>query len=71
MANGGPDSGGSQFFINFEDNSKGLQANYSVFGQVVNGQDVVDKIAKVQVGGQSGDTPAEAVWIEKLTVKQS
>jgi peptidyl-prolyl cis-trans isomerase B (cyclophilin B) len=71
MANGGPDSGGSQFFINFEDNSKGLQANYSVFGQVVDGQDVVDKIAKVQVGGQSGDTPAEAVWIEKLTVKQS
>jgi peptidyl-prolyl cis-trans isomerase B (cyclophilin B) len=71
MANSGPDSGGSQFFINFEDNSKGLQANYSVFGEVVDGRDVVDKIAKVQVGGQTGDTPAEAVWIEKLTVKES
>jgi cyclophilin family peptidyl-prolyl cis-trans isomerase len=71
MANSGPDSGGSQFFINFEDNSKGLQANYSVFGEVVDGRDVVDKIAKVQVGGQNGDTPQQAVWIEKLAVKES
>jgi peptidyl-prolyl cis-trans isomerase B (cyclophilin B) len=71
MANSGPNSGGSQFFINFEDNAKGLQANYSVFGEVVDGRDVVDRIAKVQVGGQTGDTPAEAVWIEKLTVKVS
>jgi len=69
MANGGPNSGGSQFFISTADNSKGLQANYSVFGQVVAGKAVVDKIAAVPVGGQSGDTPAEAVWIEKLTVK--
>ncbi|HEU4397129.1 MAG TPA: peptidylprolyl isomerase [Actinomycetota bacterium] len=69
MANSGPDSGGSQFFISTADNSKGLQANYSVFGQVVAGKAVVDKIAAVPVGGQSGDTPTEAVWIEKLTVK--
>jgi len=71
MANSGPDSGGSQFFISTADNSKGLQANYSVFGQVVAGKAVVDKIAAVPVGGQSGDTPTEAVWIEKLTVKVS
>jgi cyclophilin family peptidyl-prolyl cis-trans isomerase len=71
MANGGPNSGGSQFFISTADNSKGLQADYSLFGQVVDGQAVVDKIAAVPVGGQSGDTPAEAVWIEKLTVKVS
>ena len=71
MANSGPNSGGSQFFINFEDNSKGLQANYSVFGQVTEGTDVVDKIAKVPVGGAQGDTPAQSVWIEKLTVKVS
>jgi peptidyl-prolyl cis-trans isomerase B (cyclophilin B) len=69
MANSGPDSGGSQFFISFQDNADGLQANYSVFGQVVDGREVVDKIAKVPVGGQSGDTPAQSVWIEKLTVK--
>ena len=71
MANSGPDSGGSQFFVNFEDNSKGLQPNYSVFGEVVDGRDVVDKIAEVQVAGQSGDTPQQSVWIEKLTVKES
>jgi peptidyl-prolyl cis-trans isomerase B (cyclophilin B) len=71
MANSGPDTGGSQFFINFEDNSKALQANYSVFGEVTGGRDVVDKIAKVPVGGQSGDTPAESVWIEHVTVKTS
>ena len=64
MANSGPDSGGSQFFINFEDNSKGLQPNYSVFGEVVDGRDVVDKIAQVQVGGQTGDTPA-AVGLDR------
>jgi cyclophilin family peptidyl-prolyl cis-trans isomerase len=71
MANSGPDSGGSQFFVNFEDNSKGLQPNYSVFGEVVDGREVVDKIAQVPVGGQSGDTPTQSVWIEKLTVKES
>jgi peptidyl-prolyl cis-trans isomerase B (cyclophilin B) len=71
MANSGPDSGGSQFFISFADNAKGLQAKYSVFGEVVGGRDVVDRIAKVPVGGQSGDTPTQAVWIEKLTVRAS
>ena len=71
MANSGPNSGGSQFFINFQDNSKALKPNYSVFGQVVAGQAVVDKIAKVPLGGQSGDTPTQSVWIEKLTVKAS
>lgn len=71
MANSGPNSGGSQFFINFQDNSKALQPNYSVFGQVVAGQAVVDKIAKVPLGGQNGDTPTQSVWIDKLTVKAS
>jgi peptidyl-prolyl cis-trans isomerase B (cyclophilin B) len=69
MANSGPDSGGSQFFISFQDNAEGLQANYSVFGEVVDGREVVDQIAKVPVGGQTGDTPTQSVWIEKLTVK--
>jgi cyclophilin family peptidyl-prolyl cis-trans isomerase len=71
MANSGPNSGGSQFFISSQDNSRGLRPNYSVFGQVVAGRAVVDKIAKVPVGGQTGDTPTQAVWIEKLTVKVS
>ncbi|HEV3464136.1 MAG TPA: peptidylprolyl isomerase [Actinomycetota bacterium] len=71
MANSGPDSGGSQFFISFQDNSQGLQANYSVFGEVTEGRDVIDKIAKVPVGGQTGDTPQQSVWIERVTVKAS
>jgi peptidyl-prolyl cis-trans isomerase B (cyclophilin B) len=73
MANGGPNSGGSQFFINFEDNSKAFASNpnYSVFGQVIEGTGVVDKIAKVPVGGAQSDTPTQSVWIEKLTVKVS
>jgi peptidyl-prolyl cis-trans isomerase B (cyclophilin B) len=71
MANSGPDSGGSQFFISFQDNSQGLQANYSVFGEVTEGRDVIDKIAKVPVGGQTGDTPQQSVWIEQVTVKAS
>jgi cyclophilin family peptidyl-prolyl cis-trans isomerase len=72
MANTGqPNSGGSQFFISTADNSKGLSADYAVFGQVVSGQETVDKIAAVPVGGERGDTPTQAAWIEKLTVKAS
>jgi len=71
MANSGPNSGGSQFFISFQDNSKGLRPDYSVFGEVVEGRDVVDKIAKVPLGGQTGDTPTQAVWVDKVTVKVS
>jgi cyclophilin family peptidyl-prolyl cis-trans isomerase len=71
MANSGPNSGGSQFFISFQDNSKGLRPDYSVFGEVVEGRDVVDKITKVPLGGQTGDTPTQAVWVDKVTVKVS
>jgi cyclophilin family peptidyl-prolyl cis-trans isomerase len=66
MANSGqPNSGGSQFFISTADNPK-LPPDYTVFGKVVEGQSVVDRIAKVPVDNQ---TPTEAVWIEKLTVR--
>lgn len=69
MANSGPDSAGSQFFISTQDNdSRKLQSNYTLFGKVVKGQDVIDKIAAVPVGGQRGDTPTESVWIESTTV---
>jgi peptidyl-prolyl cis-trans isomerase B (cyclophilin B) len=71
MANSGPNSGGSQFFINFADNSQGLQPDYSLFGQVVDGQEVVDRIGAVPLGGPERQTPTQAVWIERLTVKVS
>ncbi len=46
MANAGPNTGGSQFFINLVDNGR-LDANYPVFGTVTAGMDVVDAIANV------------------------
>jgi peptidyl-prolyl cis-trans isomerase B (cyclophilin B) len=72
-----PDSASSQFFINVADNdflnhtaktSSGW--GYCVFGKVVEGMDVVDKIAKVKTTSKAGhrDVPADAVIIEKASV---
>lgn len=44
MANSGPNTNGSQFFINLVDNSKNLTKSYNLFGQVTAGMDVVSKI---------------------------
>ena len=54
MANAGPDTGGSQFFINLVNNNY-LDKKHPLFGRVVEGMDVVDAIAKVQTSGQSGN----------------
>jgi len=45
MANSGPNTNGSQFFIDLVDNSQGLSKSYNLFGQVTSGMDVVKKIA--------------------------
>ena len=62
MANSGPDTGGSQFFINLVDNNF-LDGKHPVFGKVVEGIDVADKIAKVPRNSQ--DKPLEDVVIIK------
>ena len=72
-----PPSASAQFFINVADNkfldfkSETMQGwGYAVFGKVVAGQDVVDKIAKVRTGrvGWYDDVPTEDVVIEKAEV---
>jgi peptidylprolyl isomerase len=65
MANAGPNTGGSQFFINLVDNSF-LDGKHPVFGKVVEGMDVVDAIAKVEKDAM--DKPLEDVTITKAMV---
>jgi cyclophilin family peptidyl-prolyl cis-trans isomerase len=66
MANSGPNTNGSQFFIVTASPSAQLPPSYTVFGQVISGMDTALKIEKVQT--VSGDRPVTDVVIEKITV---
>jgi len=66
MANAGPNTGGSQFFINLIDNNF-LDGKHPVFGKVVEGMDVVDKIGKTKTG--HGDRPTKDVVIVKAIME--
>lgn len=65
MANAGPNTNGSQFFINTKNNSF-LDTKHTVFGRVTSGLDVVHAIEHVATG--QNDRPLEPVIIEKVTV---
>ena len=65
MANAGPNTGGSQFFINLVNNDF-LDGKHPVFGKIVEGMDIVDKIAKVETDGN--DRPLQEVKIIKATL---
>jgi cyclophilin family peptidyl-prolyl cis-trans isomerase len=73
MANAGPNSGSSQFFINTAHNafldwfSPG-QSKHPVFGKVISGMDVVNKIGKTPTA--SGDRPVTPVKMIKITVQE-
>lgn len=72
MANSGPNTNGSQFFIVLADLSASLPKNYTIFGKVVAGQDAVDKIGQVavtpgQFGAEDG-MPKVPVVITKATI---
>jgi len=68
MANAGPNTNGSQFFICLADLAGKLPKNYTIFGQVTKGLDVVDVIAAGRTGAL--DRPIEPVKITKVTVHE-
>jgi peptidyl-prolyl cis-trans isomerase B (cyclophilin B) len=68
MANAGPNTNGSQFFIVTAEATPWLDGKHAVFGQVTNGMDVVDEISKVPIG--ANDKPRDAVTIEKVDLSE-
>ena len=66
MANAGPNTNGSQFFIMHADYP--LPPSYTKFGRVIEGQDVVDAIATTPTG--PGDRPKQDVVMEQVTIEE-
>ena len=67
MANSGPNTNGSQFFICLEDLPQ-LPPKYTIFGQVTSGLKVVDAIAATPIG--AGDRPIETVTMSSVTITE-
>jgi cyclophilin family peptidyl-prolyl cis-trans isomerase len=67
MANAGPNTNGSQFFIMHSDYP--LPPNYTIFGRVTDGQDVVNAIATMQT--DRNDRPADDIKMEKVTIESA
>lgn len=74
MANAGPGTTGSQFFIMFDDNP--LPPQFNVFGQVVGGFDVLDRIEEIELGQAPGaadptpSTPLETLYLDSVAIER-
>ena len=74
MANAGPGTTGSQFFIVLD--SIGLPPQYSIFGQVVAGLEILDRLQTVPLGQAAGSsdpspsTPLETIYINTVTIER-
>ena len=68
MANAGPNTNGSQFFIVTADATPWLDGQHTAFGQVTGGQDVVDAISAVD--RDAGDRPQTPITMDRVTVSE-
>jgi peptidylprolyl isomerase len=69
MANAGPNTNGSQFFIVSGPSGVGLPPQYSLFGQVVKGLEVLDQMEKVKTG--PGDKPVQDLTINSVEITEA
>ncbi len=68
MANAGPNTNGSQFFVTVTDTGW-LTGKHTIFGDITEGYDVVEKISKLPTG--AGDRPRKDVVLETVTIEKS